>query len=79
MGKLFRVFECDDYGHPRKYFGVFKANDEMDAREIASKHYENEEMVTTGFYGAKEISMEQLLIEKNDAVIDLVNKFEIFN
>jgi hypothetical protein len=77
--KLFRVFSSNDYGKPIEYMGVFRGEDRKDALMNASKHYENNEISTTGFYSANEIDEEQLLMEKEIAVIEMVNKFEIFN
>lgn len=79
MEKLFRVCSVDTSGKPNTYLGVFKANSKTHAREIASKHYENQEILTTGFYDAIEIDEEVLSMEKADAVIELINKFDIFN
>lgn len=76
MKKLFRVYERNDYGKPIRYLGVFKADDEMDARMIASEFYQNKEILTTGFYGAKEITNEQLVVEKADAMTAFLDEME---
>jgi hypothetical protein len=77
--KLFRVYESNDYGKPIKYLGVFKADNIKHSLEIASKYHENEEIVTTGFYDSIEIDDEELRIGRSDAIVDLINKFNIFN
>lgn len=58
--KTFKVFGCDDYGRPERTLGIFYALDKKDARARAAKHFDNKEIVTTGFYGAGEISTSEL-------------------
>lgn len=76
MKKLFRVYERDDYGKPTRYLGVFKADDKTDARKIASDMFQNNEILTTGFYDAQEISNEQLTVEKADVMTAFLDEME---
>ena len=58
--RLFKVYEGDDYGRAVRILGIFKATSEDEARELAAEKFNNKEIVTTGFYGADEISEEDL-------------------
>lgn len=53
---IFSVYEADYYGRPDVILGYFKAGTREEAREIAAKHFNIPEIVTTGYYGSSEIS-----------------------
>lgn len=58
--KTFRIYQADDYGRPVYYFGIFKASDEKEARAKAAEYYNNEDIASTGFYGAKEVTQAEI-------------------
>lgn len=64
--KLYRVFEADDFGKPTKYWGVFRATDTNEARDLASRYYNNPEIITTGFYSAREVTQGDLAADLNE-------------
>lgn len=76
---LFRIYEIDDYGMPTSYLGVFIANTKEDARKIASKYYKNKEIITTGFYKAKEITQKELDKEYEELMKEIKFKTKILN
>lgn len=58
---MFRIYQADDYGRPVYFIGdIFKASDEKEARAKAAEHYNNEEIASTGFYGAEEVTQEEI-------------------
>lgn len=70
---LFRICELDmDGRHFRCYHGVFRASTKKEAREIAAKYYNNNDIVKTGFYYAERVTKQQLDKEKKV----LVNKLK---
>ena len=59
--KMFRIYQADDYGRPVYFIGdIFKASDEKEARAKAAEYYNNEEIASTGFYGAKQVTQDEL-------------------
>ena len=58
--KMFRIYEADDYGRPVSYLGIFRANNSKEARAKAAEYYNNKEIASTGFYGAKEVTLEEI-------------------
>ena len=54
----FQVFECDDYSRPTNYLGVWIANDANHARIIAGEQLNNKNIFETGFYAARELTLE---------------------
>ncbi len=66
MKKLFRIYECDDYGNPTRYMGVFEAETKEKARASASKVYQTPEISSTGFYDAEEVTKESLQNERRE-------------
>lgn len=58
---LWRVSELDQDGRRAiRHWGIWKAANADEARQLAADHYKNKEMVTTGFYEAREIEQSQL-------------------
>ena len=62
--KLFKINNCDDEGRPVSLLGIFQAKDKVAARQIASIHFKDPEIVTTGYYDAEETSERELLKER---------------
>ena len=59
--KMFRIYQADDYGRPVYFIGdIFKASDEKEARAKAAEYYNNEEIASTRFYGAKQVTQDEL-------------------
>ena len=59
--KMFRIYLADDYGRPVYFIGdIFKARDEKEARAKAAYYYNNKEIASTGFYGAKQVTQDEL-------------------
>ena len=59
--KMFRIYLADDYGRPVYFIGdIFKASDEKEARAKAAKYYNNKDIASTGFYGAKQVTQDEL-------------------
>lgn len=79
MSKIFRVCHTDDYGRPNGCMGVFRAIDRQEARKIASEYFKQPEIVTTGFYDAWEVTLEQLSKEYNSAVEEIFRQTKIIN
>lgn len=77
--KLFQVYECDDYGEPKNYLGVFRASSKQSAKEAASKYYNNKEIISTGFYDAAEISVNTIKNIKDKLLEELESKTKIRN
>ncbi len=61
---LFRICEIDNAGNTYKCYGCFYAESEKDAREIASKYFNNEEISKTGFYEAEMITEKKINEER---------------
>ena len=79
MKKLFRIYETDDYGRPYKCWGVFLAEDENDARQIASEHFDRKDIVSTGYFLGKEYSKKELMDEFNVKMKELETETVILN
>lgn len=77
--KKFIVFENDDYGRPTKYMGIFIASSVKEARELASKHYNDNEIINTGFYNAKEITDEEIKKETEELQKLIQSKTKVLN
>ena len=59
--QLWRVSELDQDGRRAiRHWGIWRAASQDEARQYAADHYGNKEMVTTGFYEAREIEQSQL-------------------
>ena len=61
MKKLYQVVELEDNGfHIRSVVCIVSANTGDEARVKAAKYKHNREIVSTGFYEAREITQEKL-------------------
>tara|TARA_R110001599_G_scaffold131653_1_gene307894 strand:+ start:1899 stop:2237 length:339 start_codon:yes stop_codon:yes gene_type:complete len=72
--RIYKVYSTDDYGRPEDILGYVKANSEKEARmEMSIKLYETDdsEIVTTGYYGAKKISLEEYAAAYSAAAAEL--------
>ena len=75
---LFKIDEVGDYGRTIWTLGVFRAKNGDEARELAAEHFNNKEIVTTGFYAANEVSERELKkevaeLEKQIAKLKIIN------
>jgi hypothetical protein len=75
---LFQINELNDNGRAIYSLGIFRASSKIQAREIASKYYNNKEIITTGFYGASEINEKLIEIQKQN-LLDQLAKLEVLN
>ena len=65
---MFRIYQADKYGHPVSYLGIFRANNSKEARlkslslvrEKAAGYWNSKEIASTGFYGAEEVTQEEI-------------------
>ena len=76
---IYKVYSTDDYGRPENILGYVKADSEYEARvkmSIVLYGEEDTEIVTTGYYGAKMVSMEEYAIRYSAAVAEL-EKFNV--
>ena len=79
MKKLFRIYETDDYGRPTKCWGLFIADDENDARQIASKYFNRNDIVNTGYFITKEYTRIELMDEFNAKLKVIETETNILN
>ena len=59
---IYKVYSTDDYGRPEDILGYVKADNKLDARALMAQKFDNSEIVTTGYYGAKMVPMEEYLM-----------------
>ena len=78
MKKYFKVFETDDYGKPKYYLGVFTGESKLEAKQKAAIHYDNPEIVSTGFYDTEESTLEILNKKYYSRKRILEREFELF-
>ena len=64
MDKYFEVYAADDYGRPTYRMCIVSAKSKDEAILKASERFNNKEIVTTGFYGARVISMDEINKER---------------
>ena len=56
---IYKVYSTDDYGRPEDILGYVKADNKLDARALMAQKFNNDEIVKTGYYGAKKVSLEE--------------------
>lgn len=61
--KIFRVFQCDEDGRDAGAILILYALSIKDARAKASERLKNKEIITTGYYNARELSPESVRIQ----------------
>ena len=69
--EIYKVYSTDDYGRPEDILGYVKADNKLDARALMAQKFDNSEIVTTGYYGAKMVPMEEYLMLYSAAVAEL--------
>ena len=57
--EIYKVYSTDDYGRPEDILGYVKATSRLDARALMAQKFDNDEIVKTGYYGAKEVTTEE--------------------
>ena len=57
--RIYKVYSTDDYGRPEDILGYVKADNKLDARALMAQKFNNDEIVKTGYYGAKMVSLEE--------------------
>jgi hypothetical protein len=79
MKKIYRIYETNHEGKPIKCWGVFRAENQMDARKIASEHFKRKDIVSTGYFVAKKCTLKQLSDEFNSKLKNLLTERVIIN
>ena len=74
--EIYKVYSTDDYGRPEDILGYVKADNKLDARAIMAQKFDNDEIVKTGYYGAKIISSEDYNLALQRAKMEL-DKFNL--
>ena len=74
--EIYKVYSTDDYGRPEDILGYVKADSKLDARALMAQKFDNSEIVTTGYYGAKMISSEDYNLALQRAKMEL-DKFNL--
>ena len=73
---IYKVYSTDDYGRPEDILGYVKATSKLDARALMAQKFNNDEIVKTGYYGAKMISSEEYNLALQTAKMEL-DKFNL--
>jgi len=74
--EIYKVYSTDDYGRPEDILGYVKADSKLDARALMAQKFDNNEIVTTGYYGAKMVSFNEYNLALQRAKTEL-DKFNI--
>lgn len=62
--KFFRIFETDDYGKEVRCLGAFAVKDGEDPKEVAANFLHMPDIKKTGFYAAKETTIQEMNEDK---------------
>lgn len=74
---LFKIIELDQDGkYPVKFYGLIEAICRTKAREKASVHFKNPEMLSTGFYDVVPFDYDEIEKKKRELRKEL-RKYEI--
>ena len=72
--EIYKVYSTDDYGRPEVILGYVEATSRDEARvKMSIKLYETDdsEIVTTGYYGAKQVSLQEYAADYSAAAAEL--------
>ena len=77
--EIYKVYSTDDYdayGRPEDILGYVKADNKLEARALMAQKFDNSEIVTTGYYGAKMASSDEYNLALQRAKMEL-DKFNL--